>query len=67
MCFTVAVCFPVTNLIVKRERVSLTMTHMDQSLEKEYGEHIQFKISYWKVDNGGFSKVSCILNKKRKM
>ncbi|XP_039505810.1 interferon gamma receptor 2 [Pimephales promelas] len=65
-CVNVAVCFPVTNLIVKRERVSLTMTHMDQSLEKEYGEHIQFKISYWKVDNGGFSKAEPFIITDRK-
>lgn len=41
------------------------MAHMDESLEKEYGEHIEFNISYWKVDNGGSPKVSCILHKKQ--
>ncbi|XP_056089348.1 interferon gamma receptor 2 [Rhinichthys klamathensis goyatoka] len=64
-CVNVAVCLPVTNLIVKHERVSLTMTHMDQSLEKEYGEHIEFNISYWKVDNGGSSKVETIITNRK--
>lgn len=60
-CVNVKSCAPVMNLSVKHERVSLT--HMDQSLEKEYGEHIEFNLSYWKVDNGGSSKF-IITNRK---
>ncbi|XP_077087703.1 interferon gamma receptor 2 [Siphateles boraxobius] len=64
-CVNVAFCLPETNLSVKHERVFLTMKHMDQSLEKEYGEHIQFKISYWKVDNSGSSEVKSIITNRK--
>ncbi|XDV20324.1 hypothetical protein PO909_025673 [Leuciscus waleckii] len=64
-CVNVASCLPVTNLIVTPERVYLTMVHMDESLEKEYGEHIEFNISYWKVDNGGSPKVESIITNRK--
>lgn len=51
-CVNVESCAPVINLIATPERVSLTMAHMDQSLEKEYGDHLEFHILFWKVDNG---------------
>ncbi|KAK7164955.1 hypothetical protein R3I94_003365 [Phoxinus phoxinus] len=65
-CVNVKSCSPVMNLIVINERIFLTMTHMDQSLEKEYGEHIEFNISYWKVDNGRSSKLESIITDRKK-
>lgn len=44
--------------------VHLTMAHMDDSLEKEYGDNIEFNVSYWKKDNGGYPEVSCFLHKQ---
>ncbi len=54
-------------LSVKPEMVSVTMAHMDESLEKEYGEHVEFNVSFWKVNNGGYSKVSYILHTQKDM
>lgn len=48
-------------LSVKPEMVSVTVAHMDESLEKEDGENVAFNVSFWKVNNGGYSRVSCIL------
>ncbi|ROL51362.1 Interleukin-10 receptor subunit beta [Anabarilius grahami] len=60
-CLNVESCVPVMNLNVKPEMVHLTMTHMDRSLEKEYGEHVEFNVSYWKKDNRGYPEVQSII------
>lgn len=63
--FTANSCVPVMKLSVKPEMVYVTMAHMDDSLEEEYGVHIVFNISFWKVDNGGYSKVTCVLHTQK--
>ncbi|KAI2664453.1 Tissue factor [Labeo rohita] len=59
-CVNVNSCVPVMKLFVKPETVCLTLSHMDESLKYEYGDHIEFNVSFWKMDNAG-SKVSCLL------
>lgn len=58
--FTVNFCIPLITVNVKPGKTFLSMSHMDQSLEKEHGVHIEFNISFWKVVTGGHSEVSCI-------
>ncbi|NP_001348086.1 interferon gamma receptor 2a precursor [Sinocyclocheilus rhinocerous] len=65
-CVNANSCVPVMKLSVKPEKVYVTMEHMDESLEKEHGENIQFNVSFWKVDNGGYSKVEFIITNSRK-
>lgn len=65
--FTVNSCAPVLKLSVKPEMVYVTMAHMDESLEKEDGENLEFNVSFWKVNNGGYSKVSCVLHTQKVM
>lgn len=60
-CVNANSCAPVLKLSVKPEMVSVTMAHMDESLEKEYGEHVEFNVSFWKVNNGGYSKAKFII------
>ncbi|XP_067294360.1 interferon gamma receptor 2 [Pseudorasbora parva] len=65
-CVNVKSCVPVVNLIVTPVMVSLTMAHMDESLEKEYGEHIEFNISIWKVVNEIHQKVQSFITNHKK-
>nr|AMT92201.1 cytokine receptor family member B6 [Ctenopharyngodon idella] len=60
-CVNVKSCVPVINLNVKPEIVYLTMTHMDESLEEEYGINVEFNVSYWKKDNRGYPEVRSII------
>ncbi|XP_048045062.1 interferon gamma receptor 2 [Megalobrama amblycephala] len=60
-CLNVESCVPQMNLNVKAEMVHLTMAHMDDSLEKEYGDNVEFNVSYWKKDNGGYPEVQSII------
>uniref|UniRef100_A0A8C1PV32 Interferon gamma receptor 2 n=1 Tax=Cyprinus carpio TaxID=7962 RepID=A0A8C1PV32_CYPCA len=65
-CVNTNSCVPVMKLFVKPEKVYVTMAHMDDSLEKEHGEHIEFNLSFWNVDNGGYSKVESIITNSQK-
>ncbi|KAK2911765.1 hypothetical protein Q8A67_003898 [Cirrhinus molitorella] len=56
-CVNANSCVPVMTLSVKPETVCVSMAHMDDSLKKEYGDNIEFNVSFWKVDNAGFLKV----------
>ncbi|XP_026112444.1 interferon alpha/beta receptor 1 [Carassius auratus] len=65
-CVNTNACVPVMKLSVKPGKVYVTMDHMDGSLKYEHGEHIQFNVSFWKVDNGGYSKVESIITNSKK-
>ncbi|XP_050965062.1 interferon gamma receptor 2 isoform X3 [Labeo rohita] len=52
-CVNVNSCVPVVKPFVKPETVCLTLSHMDESLKYEYGDHIEFDVSFWKMDNAG--------------
>ncbi|TRY93099.1 hypothetical protein DNTS_008624 [Danionella cerebrum] len=56
-CVNVNSCAPVVNLSMTSGIASLTIAHMDNSLEKEHGGHLEFKISSWKVENGVNSEL----------
>ncbi|XP_073696736.1 interferon gamma receptor 2 [Garra rufa] len=60
-CVNANSCVPVLTLSVKPETVCVTMAHMDDSLKKEYGDHLEFNVSFWKVDNTGYSKVQVFI------
>lgn len=64
-CVNVNSCAPVLKLSVKPEMVYVTMAHMDESLEKEDGENLEFNVSFWKVNNGGYSKAEFITTKRK--
>lgn len=51
------------NISAKPGIVSLTLAHMDQSLAKEYGDHLEFNILSWNVNNRKNPEVSCIYQK----
>uniref|UniRef100_A0A8C1K7M7 Interferon/interleukin receptor domain-containing protein n=1 Tax=Cyprinus carpio TaxID=7962 RepID=A0A8C1K7M7_CYPCA len=58
-------CVPVLKLSVKPEMAYVTMAHMDKSLEREYGENVAFNLSFWKVNNGGYSKAEFVITKSK--
>lgn len=64
-CVNANSCAPVLKLSVKPEMVYVTMAHMDESLEKEDGENVAFNVSFWKVNNGGYSKAEFIITKSK--
>ncbi|XP_026067160.1 interferon gamma receptor 2 [Carassius auratus] len=64
-CANANFCVPLLKLSVKPEMVLVTMAHMDESLEKEDGEHVEFNLSYWKVNNGGYLKPESVITKSK--
>ncbi|XP_043100422.1 interferon gamma receptor 2 [Puntigrus tetrazona] len=58
-------CVPVLKLSVKPEMVYLTLAHVDESLEKEDGEHVAFNVSFWKVNNGKYSEARFIITRSK--
>nr|ABJ97311.1 cytokine receptor family member B6 [Danio rerio]ABJ97330.1 zebrafish CRFB6 receptor [Expression vector pAct26CRFB6] len=63
-CVNVNSCAPVVNLSEKPGIVSLTLAHMDQSLEKEHGEHLEFNISSWSVNSRENPEEDVVINSK---
>nr|XP_055055814.1 uncharacterized protein LOC129440464 [Misgurnus anguillicaudatus] len=60
LCMNLNICIPLMTVNVKPGIIVLHMSHMDQSLKKEYGDHIAFNVSLWKV-NGRHSEVEFIV------
>lgn len=63
-CINVNSCAPVVNISAKPGIVSLTLAHMDQSLEKEHGDHLEFNILSWNVNNRKNPEESVVTNSK---
>lgn len=62
-CVNANFCAPVFKLSVKPGMAYVTMAHMDESLQREDGENVAFNVSFWKVNNGGYSKAEFITTK----
>ncbi|KAK2850396.1 hypothetical protein Q7C36_009179 [Tachysurus vachellii] len=54
-CVHIHTCAPLIELKVETDKVHLWMKHRDESLKKEKGGHIEFRLLYWKR-NGSNNK-----------
>ncbi|XP_056314339.1 interferon gamma receptor 2 [Danio aesculapii] len=63
-CVNVNSCAPVVTPSAKPGIVSLTLAHMDQSLEKEHGDHLEFNILSWNVNSRENPEEGVVINSK---